>query len=59
MNDKQREAIKNMDNYKLLDIYNSYYTKFIRVLVADEETTSIYDGLRNEILTRMEKGAQL
>ncbi len=56
MNEKQRQAIKNFDNYKLLDMYNSYYIKMINSLVPPAEDTAIYDGLRAEILERMQKG---
>ena len=56
MNDRQKQAIKDFDNYKLLEMYNSYYLKMIRDLIPPAEDTAIFDGLRAEILERMQRG---
>lgn len=53
MNEKQAQAIKDMTNDKLLEIYNSYYLKVIRELIPDNETSDIFYALKQEILKRM------
>ena len=53
MNEKQTQAIKDMNSYDLLDMYNSYYLKVMRDLIPPAEVTDIFEGLRHEIMTRM------
>lgn len=54
MTEKQREAIRNYNKWDLLEMYNSYYRQITKQLIADAETTDIFDALRAEVLKRME-----
>lgn len=53
MNEKQAQAIKNMNNDGLLRMYNSYYLQVTSQLIPDKETGDIFEALRLEILSRM------
>ena len=55
MTDKQKEAIKNMINKNLLDMFCNYLYKILTMIV-DQETASVCYALRAEIMNRMLMG---
>ena len=56
MTDRQKEAIKNMTDKNLLDLFCNYHYKLVTAIV-DDETNEIHHAILVEILNRMQKGA--